>query len=308
MERILISGATGLVGKQLCKLLYQEGYEINILSRSAGKNKNYHYYKWDLEASYIDEAVFEKKIDYVIHLAGAGIADKLWTKKRKAEIISSRVGGIDLLYKSLQKLPYKPKAFLSASAIGIYGNRPDNNVLDEFSQINKDSKEFLVQSCLDWEAASDKIEALGIRTIKFRIGIVLSTQGGAMVKMMMSRQLRIFPYFGDGKQVYSWIHIEDLCRLVLHLVRKQDSNGIYNAVSPYPISNKDMMMNISKASGLKSIFFPVPKLALQMAMGEMSSVVLDSANIYPKRILEEGFVFNFPDNTAAIEDLLKRKI
>ena len=308
MERILISGATGLVGQQLCKLLYQEGYEINILSRGSGNNRNYHYYKWDLEANYIDESVFEKKIDYVIHLAGAGIADKLWTKKRKAEIISSRVGGIDLLYKCLQKLSYKPKAFLSASAIGIYGNRTDNKILDESTPIHKESNEFLVQSCLDWEAASDKIEALGIRTIKFRIGIVLSTQGGALVKMMMSRQLRILPYFGNGKQMYSWIHIEDLCRLVLHLVRKQDSNGIYNAVSPKPVSNLEMTMNIAKASGYKSIFVPVPKIALQMAMGEMSSVVLDSTNVYPKRILEEGFVFNFSDNTTAIQDLLNRKI
>ena len=308
MERILISGATGLVGKQLCKLLYQEGYEINILSRSAGKNKNYHYYRWDLEANYIDESVFEKKIDYIIHLAGAGIADKLWTKKRKAEIISSRVGGIDLLYNSLQKLSYKPKAFLSASAIGIYGNRPDHKILDEFSQIDKESSEFLVQSCLEWESASDKIEAIGIRTIKFRIGIVLSTQGGALVKMMMSLPTRILPYFGNGKQVYSWIHIEDLCRIVLHLLKKQDAHGVYNAVSPNPVSNKEMTTNISSASNQKSIFVPVPKLALQLAMGEMSSVILDSANVYPKRILEDGFVFNFSDNTEAIRDLLKRKL
>jgi uncharacterized protein len=305
--KVLISGAAGLVGQSLCKLLDQQGYEPIILSRKKNDNGPYKTIVWDVVKQQIGEAKEAIEVDYVIHLAGAGIADKKWSDKRKAEIISSRVDGAGLLAKLISGMKTKPKAYISAAAIGIYGNRGDE-VLDEQSSIRKDSSEFLVQSCVAWEDSAKKISEMGIRTALLRIGIVLSTRGGALSKMLPSYKFGTGAFFGNGQQFFSWIHIEDLCRTFLFLIENESCSDAYNATAPNPERNRVFAKKIAEAKKQSALLLPVPAFALKMAMGEMSAIVLDSANVQPKRLLAEGFEFKFPDLKEAIEDLLGRGV
>ena len=305
--KIIISGAAGLVGSSLCKMLSDNGYEPIILSRKKNSASPYKTIVWDLEKNQIGDGVEEIEADYVIHLAGAGIAEKKWSENRKAEIISSRVKGANLLAKLIAGMKNKPKAYISAAAIGIYGNRADEN-LDEFSEIKKDSKEFLVQSCIAWENSANEIKQMGIRTALLRIGIVLSTHGGALSKMLPSYKFGAAAYFGSGEQYFSWIHIEDLCNAFLFLLKNEHCEAAFNAVAPNPEKNKIFAKKIADAKEQKALMLSVPAFALKFAMGEMSAIVLDSAKVYPKRLLDSGFQFKFPELTEALKDLFERKL
>ena len=305
--KVIISGAAGLVGSALCKMLSDNGYEPIILSRKKNSASPYKTIVWDLEKNQIGDGVEEIEADYVIHLAGAGIAEKKWSENRKAEIISSRVKGANLLAKLIAGMKNKPKAYISAAAIGIYGNRADEN-LDEFSEIKKDSKEFLVQSCIAWENSANEIKQMGIRTALLRIGIVLSTHGGALSKMLPSYKFGAAAYFGSGEQYFSWIHIEDLCNAFLYLLKNEHCEAAFNAVAPNPEKNKIFAKKIADAKNQKALLLPVPAFALKLAMGEMSAIVLDSAKVYPKRLLDSGFQFKFPELTSALKDLFERKL
>jgi uncharacterized protein (TIGR01777 family) len=305
--KIIISGAAGLVGTSLCKLLSDNGYEPIILSRKKNSASPYKTIVWDLEKNQIGDGVEEIEADYVIHLAGAGIAEKKWSENRKAEIISSRVKGANLLAKLIAGMKNKPKAYISAAAIGIYGNRADEN-LDEFSEIKKDSKEFLVQSCIAWENSVNEIKQMGIRTALLRIGIVLSTHGGALAKMLPGYKFGTAAYFGNGEQYFSWIHIDDLCKAFIFMLEQEKCAGVYNAVAPNPQKNKAFAKTIAEAKKQKALLLPVPAFALKLAMGEMSAIVLDSAKVYPKRLLDAGFQFKFPELKEALIDLFERKL
>ncbi len=307
-RNILLTGATGLIGQSLCRVLYDAGFNILILSRNKKKDNVYHFFQWDLDSNYIEDELAKYTIDYVIHLAGAPIADKKWTKNRKAEIISSRVDSTILLADFLKKHNIKPKLFISASAIGIYGNRPQETNLTEKAQINEKSEEFLVKSCLEWEKSSAGIKDLDIPLTHVRIGIVLSTRGGALVKMLPSYKFGLGTYFGNGSQIYSWIHIEDLCNIFIFILRQKNPAAVYNATAPVPVSNKKMSQNIANALKRKVILLPIPEIALNTILGEMSNVVTDSAHVIPNQLLEEGFKFQFQENFDALCDLLSRKI
>jgi hypothetical protein len=305
--KVLISGAAGLVGKMLCKMLEEKGYEPVILSRKKNEKGPYKTIVWNVENQQIGEAGEQIEADYVIHLAGAGIADKKWSKKRKSEIISSRVDGAALLAKLIAGMKQKPKAYISAAAIGIYGNRGDE-MLDENSPVRKESSEFLVQSCIAWEESAKKISEMGIRTALLRIGIVLSTHGGALAKMLPSYKFGTGAYFGNGQQYFSWIHIEDVCRTFIFLIKEENCTGAYNATAPNPERNKVFAKKIAEAKKQSALLLPVPAFALKLAMGEMSAIVLDSANVQPKRLLADGFEFKFPDLKETLEDLLRRGV
>jgi uncharacterized protein (TIGR01777 family) len=305
--KVLISGAAGLVGQSLCKMLEQKGYEPIILSRKKNDKGSYRTIVWDLEKQQIGDEGETIEADYIIHLAGAGIADKKWSEKRKSEIISSRVDGAALLAKLISGMKQKPKAYISAAAIGIYGNRGEE-LLDENSPIRKESSEFLVQSCIAWEDSAKKVSEMGIRTALLRIGIVLSTRGGALTKMLPSYKFGTGAYFGNGQQYFSWIHIEDLCRAFVFMIENENCSAAYNATAPNPERNKVLAKKIAGAKKQSALLLPVPAFALKLAMGEMSAIVLDSANVQPKRLLAEGFEFKFPDLKVAIEDLLRRGV
>jgi uncharacterized protein (TIGR01777 family) len=307
IPKIIISGAAGLVGTTLCKMLHENGYEPIILSRKKNSSSPFKTIVWDIDKNQIGEPGEEIEADYVIHLAGAGIADKKWSEKRKAEIISSRVKGANLLAKLIAGMKNKPKAYISAAAIGIYGNRAEES-LDEFSEIKKDSTEFLVQSCIAWENSAEEIRKMGVRTSLLRIGIVLSTHGGALAKMLPGYKFGTAAYFGNGEQYFSWIHIDDLCKAFIFMLEQEKCAGVYNAVAPNPQKNKAFAKTIAEAKKQKALLLPVPAFALKLAMGEMSAIVLDSAKVHPKRLLDAGFQFKFPELKEALIDLFDRKI
>jgi len=303
MASILLAGGTGLIGSRLSRLLQQQGHKVSLLSRRASHSGPVPVYEWDPDRGVIDhEAV--RRADVVINLAGAGIADARWTDARKREIIDSRVNSARLLLDSFRHTGHTPQCYLSSAAIGYYGDRRDT-ILGENAAPGRG---FLAESCVEWEKAVQEIASAGIRAVAFRIGIVLSTQGGALEKMLMPARLGAGTYFGDGSQWYSWIHIDDVCRLFLHAIEHPDMVGTYNAVAPNPTPNKAFAAALMQAMNRPQILIPAPAFALRFAMGEMADVVLNSSRVSSKKTEQTGFRFDFPELEPAILDLLVRKI
>ncbi len=303
MKNILIAGGTGLVGIHLSRMLKSKGYNVMHLSRRQNKDAEFPAYAWDIQKGVVDEEAF-LKADYIINLAGSGIADKRWTADRKKDIIESRTQSTLLLKKYLSETAHHVKAYLSASAIGFYGERGEELVTEK----SPNGKGFLGQSTGAWEKAIEEVSATGIRTVAIRIGIVLSTEGGALEKMLIPFMFRTGVYFGSGDQWYSWIHIDDLCNIFIWAIENEKSKGVYNAVSPNPLSNYAFTEAISEAKGGGYLLLPTPTFALRLAMGEMADVVLTSTKVSGQKIIKEGFVFQFPEAVEALKDLFKRKV
>ena len=238
-QSILIAGGSGLVGSRLIELLDKEKFDIHILSRSPKTREGITYHSWDFSTMSIDEDAV--KVDYIINLNGAGIADERWTNKRKQLLISSRVKSAELIQKALEKTNHRPKAYLSASAVGFYGDR-GNEELYETSPVGSG---FMAECCQLWEQSAQKLKGLVDRLVINRIGIVLSTKGGALPKVLMTKSIGLYNYFGNGQQYYSWIHIDDLCKVFLSQMHDDTMKGIYNAVSPDPLTNKQFTIDIN---------------------------------------------------------------
>ncbi len=301
MQHVLIAGGTGLIGTRLSEMLVAAGHRVSHLSRRAQPNGTYPTYQWDVERGTIDDAALEDA-DVVINLAGAGIADKPWTPARKQLIIDSRVNSTRLLREAIQRATHKPKLYLSGSAVGFYGSRGDE-LLKEDSPAGEG---FLSQSCAAWELAAREVAATGIRTVALRIGIVLSTRGGALEKMLLPLRFFLGVYFGNGRQWYSWIHIEDLCRMFIHAIENEHLQGTYNAVAPHPASNKSLVQALAAAFGRPALILPAPAFAMRLAMGEMAAVVLDSTKVSSQKITSTGFRCEYPTLLHAVNDLLTR--
>jgi len=299
MSTILIAGGTGLIGKKLSEMLSHQGHSVHHLSRSADPNATYKTFKWSPKNKEIDKAAL-KSADYVINLAGAGIADKRWTDKRKKIIIDSRVDGNELFAETLPDFP-NVKAYISASAIGYYGDR-GTTVLTEEAAPGKEG--FLAESVTQWERGIELVAATGIRTVIVRIGIVLSTDGGALEKLLLPFKAWMGVYFGDGQQIYSWIHLEDLARIFIQAVKDKDMEGAYNGVAPNPVTNKKFTKITAKALDKSALIIPAPTFGLRLAMGEMADVVLTGSNVSSKKIEKTGFEFKFPELESGLEDLL----
>jgi uncharacterized protein (TIGR01777 family) len=287
----------------LSEMLRERGYTVQHLSRKADPNAEFPAFGWDLQKGTIDEAAVEKA-DYVINLAGAGIADGRWTEKRKKIIIDSRVDSVHLLLKTFQKLGKKPQAYLSSAATGYYGNRGEQRM----RETDAPGDGFLTESCVAWEKSINEVAASGVRTVGFRIGVVLSTQGGALQKMLIPLNFFLATYFGSGKQWYSWVHIEDVCRMFLHAIENQQLHGFYNAVAPQPETNKDFTKILAKAAGKPALVMPVPAFFLRLIFGEMADTILFSTKVSSEKVEQAGFEFRFPQLEGALKDVLKRKI
>ncbi len=303
MATVLIGGGSGLIGQRLSELLLAKGYEVIHLSRKEDLNAPFPKYKWDLQAGIIDERALTKA-DYIINLAGAGIADKRWTESRKRLIVESRTQSTLLIKNALARLEKKPKALILASAIGFYGDR-GREWVDEDSLPGK--RGFLAESTQEWEASMHQSAALKIRQAIIRIGIVLSTKGGALKPFILQNQFRLGNYFGNGKQYYSWIHIDDLCKIFIYAMENESVEGIFNGVGPNPVSLYDFVKSLAKAMDKRAIMIPVPTFAIRLAMGEMADMVLSSTRVSAAKIESTGFQFEHPELVPALKNLLKEE-
>ncbi|MDP4147842.1 MAG: TIGR01777 family oxidoreductase [Bacteroidota bacterium] len=320
MSTILITGGTGLIGQALGKMLIGKGHAVILLSRRKGQSDHtppspdpdnerpgagtLRLANWDPVNKFIDSESI-RQADYIVHLAGAGVADKRWTAKRKKEIIASRTITGDLLVKALREVPNKVKAVISISAIGWYGGDPAIPNPHPFVENDPPDPGFLGEGCRLWEAAIAPVTSLGKRLVVFRAGIVLSNRGGALSEFLKPAKAGIAAILGSGRQIISWVHIDDLCRLFMEAMEKQEWQGVYNAVAPQPVDNRTFAREL--AARLKGrLFVPVyvPSFVLKIILGEMSVEVLKSATVSSDKVRRAGFQFIYPSITSAFSDLL----
>jgi hypothetical protein len=299
MASILVTGGTGLIGKHLCDLLLKKGHKVFILSRNSSNKSN--IFKWDIENNYIDENAI-KNTDYIIHLAGAGIADKRWTAKRKKLLIDSRVSSANLLYTKVKALNPNLKGFIAASGIGFYGAITTNKIFTENDSAGND---FLSTICIHWENASLQFNTLNIRTVILRTGVVLTKKGGALEKIVKPIKFGFGAALGTGKQYMPWIHIDDLCEMYIQAIENPKLTGIYNAVAPEYCTNKILTKEIAKVLN-KPLFLPnIPALILKIILGKLSNILLEGSRVSSNKIVETGFEFKFPTLKNALKNLLK---
>lgn len=307
METILITGGTGMIGKAITQMLTAKGYSVIILSRGekTSGQPNVSFAQWDIEKQTIDTDAI-KKANHIIHLAGANVAEKRWTKKRKQEILESRTKSGALLVKALKENENKVKTFVSSSAIGWYG--PDNkeSTKNGFKETDPYFDDFLGSTCSKWEESTKEIEHLGKRLVYLRTGIVLDNDGGALKEFKNPLKFGVAAILGSGKQIISWIHVEDLCRMYIYAIENNIS-GVFNAVAPNPVSNKTFTVELAKKlRGKTYIPIHVPSFVLKIVLGEMSIEVLKSANINDDKIRNTGFKFLYPSLDAALNELVKK--
>lgn len=300
-KNVLITGGTGFVGTYLTQLLLEQGYSVSILSRTKKKNTDaVFYYTWDVEKQQIEEEAV-LKADYIVHLAGANIAQKRWTDQRKAVILSSRSLSAQLLFDTLQKNNTTPKAFISASAVGIYGAISGRAVCTEVMQPAND---FLGLTCQKWEAAADKFEKIGIRTVKIRTALVLGENEGLLKRLSTIFKWRLGAALGAGKQYMPWIHVEDLCRIYIEAIQNSEMSGAYNASITDDTTNKLFSKTLARVYGY-SIWLPnVPAFLIKMVLGEMAKLLLKGRRISNAKLTALGFEFKFNNLEMALKNCL----
>ena len=303
MQTIGITGGTGFVGKHLTSLLTGKGHQVVIFSRNAqnkAANGMVSYAYWDAEQGKCDINAMAK-LDAIVHLAGAGVADKRWTEARKKEIIDSRVKATDFLVGQLKEHAPKCKTFIAASAIGFYG--PDTAGKSPFAESAPSYRDFLGTTCEAWETSSAKAQEL-MRTVILRFGIVLGKESGAFPQFAKPTDMGIVPLLGGGKQTISWIEVDDLARMILYSLEHDEVNGIYNAAAPNPVTQKALMQSIANEKGGIKIPVPVPSFVLRIMLGEMSIEVLKSCTVSAQKVLDAGFVFDHPTIDGAVKYIL----
>lgn len=297
METILISGGTGLIGKHLSVLLRNKGYKVTVLSRSNSDAPNSYF--WNIEAGFIEEKAIVEA-DFIIHLAGAGIADSRWTKKRKKELVNSRVNSTKLLYKYVEKFNPNLKGFIAASGVGYYGALTSEKIFTENDSAGSD---FLATICKLWEKESLKFDTINIRTVILRTGIVFSNKGGAYEKMSKPIKLGVGAALGSGKQFMPWIHITDLCNMYISAIENTQLHGIYNAVSPEHITNKEVSNNIAARLNTKIRLPNIPSFVLKTILGNMAVILLEGSRVSSKKISKTGFKFEFKTLKETLADI-----
>ncbi|MBD2702663.1 TIGR01777 family protein [Spirosoma sp. BT702] len=303
-QNVLITGGTGSIGRRLTQLLQQQGFQVSLLSRATSaqpSQPNVTVYKWDVKKGEIDLKAIQNA-DHIIHLAGEGIADKRWTDERKADILESRTQSTDLLVQSLAQHPHHVKSFIGASAIGYYGGDTGDRPLTETTQGGTD---FLAQVVRAWERSEDQLATLGIRTVKLRIGVVLMKEGGALPKLTQPIRLGAGAPIGSGHQYISWIHLDDLCRLIINALTDTSWQGVYNAVAPTPVTNEGLTRSIANVIHRPMLLPNIPAFVIKLMFGELAITVLGGNYVLNKRIAEEtSFRYLFGDLENALKNLL----
>ncbi len=295
MACILIAGGNGLVGQRLTQVLQTAGHEVRWLVRNPNGHEQVRTFAWNPERHELPKEALNE-IDAIISLAGAPIAGSRWTTGYKRKILQSRLDAAQTLIHALKNQSNRVSCVISASAIGFYGSR-GNEILDEHSKMGVG---FLSETTAAWESA---YESCPVRHVTIRIGIVLSRNGGALPKLEAPLQAGIASILGQGNQVMSWIHIDDLCALFLHALSKNSTTGIYNGVAPHPVEQRVFMRTLRRIVNPISLLLPAPAFVLRIILGEQAVLVLDSTFASCDRILSEGFQFKFPILTDALKDL-----
>ena len=297
-KHILITGGTGVLGKHLTELLLAKGHTVSLLSRSPGNDARVKTYLWDINKHEIDPDCIIG-VDTIVHLAGTGIADKPWTDERKEEILESRTRSIKLIYDLLKSHQHEVTSVVSASGIGYYSDRR-NELLDEDSEPAHD---YLGTCCVEWEKAVDEGEELNLRVVKFRTGVVLTKEGGALTKLAMPVKFGFGAALGSGKQWVSWIHWHDVAAMYLYGIERKGLKGVYNMVSPNPVTNKQLTKAIANQLH-RPLWLPnVPAFALKLILGEMSTIVLGSTKASAHKIEAKGFKFAYPVVEQALKEI-----
>lgn len=303
-KTVLITGGTGMIGRRLTELLLEREYRVAYLSRSTEKTyPHVSTYHWDVKKEAVDPRALDS-MDYLVHLAGAGIADERWTDERKKVIIESRTESIKLLGRIMKAQGQRPEAFVSSSAVGYYGADTGNEKHTEQSPPGDD---FLAEVTVKWEEAADCVRDLGVRTVKLRTGVVLSDKGGALPQIAAPARFGLGAPLGDGTQWMSWIHIDDMCRLYIEAIENESWEGVYNGVAAPPVTNAELTKLISHVLHRPQFIPKVPEFALNMAFGEMAEVVLGSSYVENTRLRTTDFNYQFPDLEGTLRDLLSKK-
>jgi len=295
-KNVLIAGGNGLIGVRLTTLLTEKGYAVKWLDRN--KNSSHMSFFWDPLAGYLDKAAIPWA-DYIVNLAGSPVT-KRWSRAEKRKILTSRIQAVNLISKGIHECSHHVKAYVGASAIGIYGDR-GKEILTEDSLPASD---FLAGVCSQWEAAAAGISKSGIRTVILRIGIVLSSGGGALKELLKPLKFFAAPYFGEGSQMTSWVHMDDVCGMVIWSIENTGAQGVYNATAPVPVTNRELARGISRAKEGFHIVFSLPPGLLKAALGDRASMVLGGQHVSALKITDAGYVFKFPANGPALQDLV----
>lgn len=298
-ERILITGATGLVGSRLTNRLRDQNFSVLHLGRSQGVS-GVSSYTWNVDESQIDERAFEG-VGTIVHLAGASVAPRRWTARRKKEIMDSRVLSTRLLFDTCRRIPNRVHTLICASGINYYGFNDSGRRREN----DPPGSDFLSRVTQAWEKEADKFTGMGVRVVKLRIGTVLSRDGGALKPLALPVKFFAGAPLGSGKQPVSWIHIDDLCGIILKAIAHPQLHGAYNAVAPGSTTNADMTRAIGKILRRPILLPRVPAWVLRIVLGELSEIVLKGSEVSSEKIQEAGYAFTFPELIPALKDTLK---